>query len=135
MAHASRVGRCALHAGSANKGSQSFLLSQEEFLGTALANNYRRPVIGYEADVVALGRREVEAFFRRHYGPRNLVIAVVGDVTPDQVTPTFQLQMMSGTVIPLTIWPSHPRGSTEMLWADLYVQPWEAVVQGVKAPL
>ena len=50
----------------------------------ALTNNYRRPVIGYEADVAALGRREVEAFFRAHYGPSNLVIAVVGDTTPDK---------------------------------------------------
>ncbi|CAL8468516.1 g8056 [Coccomyxa elongata] len=58
---------------------------QEAFLGAALANNYARPVIGYERDVAALGRREVEAFFRRHYGPRNLVITVVGDTTPEQV--------------------------------------------------
>ena len=58
---------------------------QEEFLSAALTNNYRRPVIGYEADVAALGRREIEAFFREHYGPSNLVIAVVGDTTPDKV--------------------------------------------------
>ncbi len=57
---------------------------QEAFLAAALANNYRRPVIGFERDVASLGRREVEAFFRRHYGPRNLVISVVGDTTPQQ---------------------------------------------------
>lgn len=51
----------------------------------AVSNNYRRPVIGYEADVLALGRREVEAFFKAHYGPRNLVISIVGDVNPEQV--------------------------------------------------
>ncbi len=58
---------------------------QEAFLGAALTNNYRRPVIGYSRDVAALGRREVEAFFQRHYGPRNLTITVVGDTSPDQV--------------------------------------------------
>ncbi|KAK9915474.1 hypothetical protein WJX75_009718 [Coccomyxa subellipsoidea] len=58
---------------------------QEAFLGAALANNYARPVIGFERDVASLGRREVEAFFRRHYGPRNLVISVVGDTAPEQV--------------------------------------------------
>lgn len=58
---------------------------QEAFLGTAAANNYRRPIIGYEGDVAGLGRREVEAFFRERYGPRNLAIAIVGDTTPEKV--------------------------------------------------
>lgn len=71
---------------------------QEAFLGAALANNYARPVIGYERDVAALGRREVEAFFQRHYGPRNLVITVVGDTMPEQV-PSLALM-----VLPVT-WP------------------------------
>ena len=58
---------------------------QEAFLGAAIANNYRRPIIGYELDVEGLGRREVEAFFRERYGPRNMVICVVGDTTPEKV--------------------------------------------------
>lgn len=58
---------------------------QEAFLGAALTNNYRRPVIGYARDVAALGRREVEAFFQRHYSPRNLTITIVGDTSPNQV--------------------------------------------------
>jgi predicted Zn-dependent peptidase len=62
---------------------------QEDFLQAALTNNYRRPVIGYERDVAALGRREVEAFFRERYGPRNLVIAIVGDTTPDRVSASW----------------------------------------------
>lgn len=60
---------------------------QEAFLGAAAANNYRRPVIGYPADVAALGRREVEAFFRERYGPRNIVITIVGDTSPEKVHP------------------------------------------------
>ena len=58
---------------------------QEAFLGAAIANNYRRPIIGYEMDVEGLGRREVEAFFRERYGPRNMVICIVGDTTPEKV--------------------------------------------------
>lgn len=63
---------------------------QEAFLGAAVSNNYRRPVIGYERDVAALGRREVEAFFRQRYGPRNLVMSIVGDVNPDKVCPLLR---------------------------------------------
>lgn len=37
---------------------------------------HRRPVIGYPEDIERLGRREVQAFFQRHYGPSNLTIAV-----------------------------------------------------------
>lgn len=58
---------------------------QEAFALRALPNNYRRPVIGYEADIAALGRREVDHFFRTHYGPSKLVIGIVGDVDPEQV--------------------------------------------------
>ena len=58
---------------------------QETFLSSAISNNYRRPIIGYEQDVAALGRREVEAFFRERYGPKNLVITIAGDTTPEKV--------------------------------------------------
>ncbi|KAG2432812.1 hypothetical protein HXX76_008546 [Chlamydomonas incerta] len=58
---------------------------QQEFALSSLANNYRRPVIGFEQDFDAIGRREVQAFFDRYYGPANLTIAVVGDVEPGEV--------------------------------------------------
>lgn len=57
----------------------------EDFQGRTHSSNYRRPVIGYEADIRNFGRREVSDFFRRHYGPSNMTIALVGDVYPDQV--------------------------------------------------
>uniref|UniRef100_A0A061QLS5 Processing peptidase n=1 Tax=Tetraselmis sp. GSL018 TaxID=582737 RepID=A0A061QLS5_9CHLO len=57
----------------------------EEFQARGLANNYRRPTIGFPEDIRAVGRAEVEAFFRQHYGPQALTIAVVGDVDPAEV--------------------------------------------------
>ncbi|PRW45164.1 peptidase M16 [Chlorella sorokiniana] len=57
----------------------------EAFALASLSNNYRRPVIGYPEDIERLGRREVQAFFRRHYGPANLTIAVAGDVRPAEI--------------------------------------------------
>ncbi|KAG2448913.1 hypothetical protein HYH02_006261 [Chlamydomonas schloesseri] len=58
---------------------------QQQYALAALGNNYRRPVIGFEEDFDAIGRREVQAFFDRYYGPANLTIAVVGDVEPREV--------------------------------------------------
>ncbi|KAL3150420.1 hypothetical protein ABBQ32_000257 [Trebouxia sp. C0010 RCD-2024] len=58
---------------------------QESFAAQAMTNNYRRPVIGYPADLALLGRPQVQAFFNQHYGPQRLSISVVGDVEVDRV--------------------------------------------------
>ena len=46
---------------------------------------YGVPVIGHASDVEHLTRRQVAGHFRDHYGARNAVVAVVGDVDPDEV--------------------------------------------------
>ena len=58
---------------------------QQRFLRAALANNYGRPVIGYAADVDAIGRPQLARFFTSHYCPPSLTIAVVGDTSPSRV--------------------------------------------------
>ncbi|NEP18412.1 MAG: insulinase family protein [Leptolyngbya sp. SIO4C1] len=58
----------------------------EAFLETAYDQHpYRRPVIGYEADLRDATRADIAAFFETYYGPNNLIAAVVGDVDPQQV--------------------------------------------------
>jgi predicted Zn-dependent peptidase len=58
----------------------------EEFLDTAYdIHPYKRPVIGYEGDIDALSRENVEKFFKTYYSPNNLTIAIAGDVDPDEV--------------------------------------------------
>ncbi len=53
----------------------------EEFLAAAYkAHPYGEPVVGHMSDLVTLTRGEAEEFFRTHYSPRNLVLAIVGDV-------------------------------------------------------
>ena len=54
-----------------------------------MANHYGRPVIGWADDVARLGRREVDAFFKRHYGPQSLTVTIVGDVDPAQARTCF----------------------------------------------
>ncbi|NNF29105.1 MAG: insulinase family protein, partial [Gemmatimonadetes bacterium] len=46
---------------------------------------YGVPVIGHASDLDRLTRRQAEDYFRRYYGARNAVVAVVGSVDPDQV--------------------------------------------------
>ena len=58
----------------------------EEFLAIAyIAHPYGEPVIGHMSDLQTLTRAEAEAFFRRHYSPSSLTIAIVGDVDPEEI--------------------------------------------------
>jgi predicted Zn-dependent peptidase len=56
----------------------------ESFLATAfLAHPYGRPVLGWPSDLRRLTRPKAEAFYRAHYVPANMVVALVGDLDPD----------------------------------------------------
>jgi len=58
----------------------------EEFLAIAyIAHPYGEPVIGHMSDLQTLTRAEAEAFFRKHYSPSSLTIAIVGDVDPEEI--------------------------------------------------
>ena len=58
----------------------------EAFLDTAFVEHpYKRPVIGYEEDIVNLTRENINDFFNNYYGGSNITIAIVGDVNPQQV--------------------------------------------------
>lgn len=58
----------------------------EKFLQTAFAvHPYGRPVIGYPQDLENLERDDVKAFFQKHYGAKNLTLAIAGDVDPQEV--------------------------------------------------
>lgn len=64
----------------------------EAFLDTAFqVHPYRRPVIGYDADIRNLTREDVQTFFESHYAPSNLTLAVVGDVNAARVKELAQV--------------------------------------------
>ena len=46
---------------------------------------YQRPVIGWAETVRGFTREKVMEFYTRHYAPRNMVLAVVGDLREGQV--------------------------------------------------
>src|SRR6516225_11232022 len=63
----------------------------EQFLGTAFdANPYHRPTIGYASDLQAFSATDALNFFHQYYLPSNMVIALVGDLDPDQVMPIVE---------------------------------------------
>jgi len=66
--------------------SQPFGQFIEELLGVAYrAHPYKNLGIGHRADLEALRLRDAKAFYDCYYTPQNMVVAVVGDVTPADV--------------------------------------------------
>lgn len=58
----------------------------EDFLALAFkAHPYGEPVIGHMSDIKTITRTESEEFFKQHYSPGNLTVAIVGDVDPEKV--------------------------------------------------
>ncbi len=58
----------------------------EVFSATAfMAHPYGLPVIGWPSDLEALSRAQTEAFFKTHYEPASAVVAIVGDIKPQEV--------------------------------------------------
>jgi predicted Zn-dependent peptidase len=58
----------------------------EEFMAIAYkAHPYGEPIVGHMSDIETLTRAEAETFFKKYYGPSNLTIAIVGDVTPKEI--------------------------------------------------
>jgi len=77
--------------------------SQMLFSEAYKVHPYGRPVIGSEATVSALSRKQIVDFFRRHYVAGNMTLVVVGDFDPDttrqKITATFG-GMTSGATSP-----------------------------------
>ncbi|WP_081972620.1 M16 family metallopeptidase [Leptolyngbya sp. KIOST-1] len=58
----------------------------ERFLEESFVSHpYRRPVIGYQEDLLLATRNDIQTFYDTYYGPGNLTVAVVGDVDPAEV--------------------------------------------------
>ncbi|MEN8173664.1 MAG: pitrilysin family protein, partial [Chloroflexota bacterium] len=45
---------------------------------------YQHPEDGYKETIEAIGRDDLASFHKKHYGPRGMVIAIVGAVSPEE---------------------------------------------------
>jgi predicted Zn-dependent peptidase len=61
------------------------LLSQAQLAAAFPVHPYGAPVVGYMSDLQRISRPQMESYFRRFYGPNNAVLAIVGNVAPDQI--------------------------------------------------
>ena len=58
----------------------------EEFWTTAFkAHPYGEPGIGHMSDIQSYTRAEAMDFFHTYYNPANLIVAIAGDVDPDEI--------------------------------------------------
>jgi len=58
----------------------------EQFLGTAfIAHPYGFPAIGWASDIQDITTDQLMTFFDEHYSTRNMTIAIVGDINPQEV--------------------------------------------------
>ena len=100
----------------------------ESFLDTAFSEHpYKRPVIGYDADIRNLTRQDVQQFFKTYYSPNNLTVAIVGDVDPEQVKALAQEyfgRFPAGPKPPQVAKVEPPQQKTREVTLKLPSQPW-----------
>ena len=100
----------------------------EDFLATAFkAHPYRHSVVGHMSDLRNITRGDVENYFRKYYGPSNLIVGIVGDVNPDEV---FQMADLYFSRIPSGPKPEPVRTTEPEQWGERRVTV-EAVSQPV----
>lgn len=63
----------------------------EQFVSTAfIAHPYGSLGIGWPSDLHTISATDAEAFFQKYYGPSNIVVAIVGDVTVAEAMPVME---------------------------------------------
>src|SRR5262249_25220062 len=55
-----------------------------------VAHPYHNEGVGWPSDIETLSATDAENFFRQYYVPSNMVVTVVGDLTPAQVVPVVE---------------------------------------------
>jgi predicted Zn-dependent peptidase len=66
------------------------LLLEQLQLNAFQTHPYRNPVVGYAVDIANFSRTEADYFFLEHYGARNLVTAIVGDIDTETLKPLLK---------------------------------------------
>jgi predicted Zn-dependent peptidase len=71
--------------------SNPFGRLMEQFLATAFtAHPYGFPGVGWPSDLHTFSATDAETFFRKYYVPSNIVITIVGDVSPAEAWPVIE---------------------------------------------
>jgi predicted Zn-dependent peptidase len=63
----------------------------EQFVAAAfMAHPYHRPTVGWMSDLNTFSATDAQKFFDRYYIPSDMVIGIVGDITPEQAMPVIE---------------------------------------------
>ncbi len=65
----------------------SAVLSEQANAALFLNYPYRRPIIGWEHEILGLNRKAILDFYGRWYAPNNAILVVAGDITADELRP------------------------------------------------
>ena len=66
-------------------------LLSEMFMGAAfIAHPYNHPVVGWASDINSVSLEEAQAFKNKYSTPNNCVLAIAGDLYPDQAWPLIE---------------------------------------------
>ena len=88
----------------------------EDFLATAFkAHPYQHSIVGHMSDLQSITRKDIEEYFRKFYGPRNLTVGIVGDVDADEV---FKMAEVYFGRIPSGPKPEHVRTEEPEQWGE-----------------
>ncbi|MHC4181396.1 MAG: M16 family metallopeptidase, partial [Planctomycetota bacterium] len=103
----------------------------EQYIATSfVAHPYGQPVVGHMSDLQSLTRQDAHDFWKKHYIPQNMTIAIAGDIDPErtlQVLETYFGRLEPGPEPePLrTVEPKVPASRTVTLYDP--GQPWYLV--------
>ncbi len=63
----------------------------EQFLAASfIAHPYQRPVVGWASDLTTFSATDAMEFYKKHYVPANMVVALVGDVKSAEALPLME---------------------------------------------
>lgn len=100
----------------------------ERFITTAFPpeHPYGHPILGYTEDILTATREEAWEFFKKYYKPANLVVAIVGDVDPEEIIRLAELywgRVPSGEEPQRVEAPEIPRTGEKRVELELTAQP------------
>jgi predicted Zn-dependent peptidase len=88
----------------------------EDFVAVAFkAHPYHHEVVGHMSDLQSIRRQDVADYFKKFYGPSNLTVGIVGDVTADEV---FRLADLYFSRIPSGSRPEPVRTREPEQWGE-----------------
>jgi zinc protease len=68
-----------------NQDNPTRLLSKSLWKTAYLRHPYQHPVIGYESLFSEIAREDLMYYYRQHYIPNNIVLAIAGDISSEEV--------------------------------------------------